>query len=169
MSDRYVISGLSEILCSCGFQPTLTFFCSPVESVLAFVQSPLFSNYPLTMLTVDRSVSCFWPIKDNFFPCFIFFFFVENLVMRGTRGLLNCLVRAIVYIMHFNFTETCSFGNFILAQLASVENLWQNGYCTSSYNGSWVLKKWRYSMSVTKFFSITPILIGLSPMIFSLF
>lgn len=39
----------------------------------------------------------------------------------------------------------------LLVKLASVENLWQNGYCTSSYNGSWVLKKWRYSMSVEDF------------------
>lgn len=39
----------------------------------------------------------------------------------------------------------------LLVKLASVENLWQNGYCTSSYNGSWVLKNWHYSMSVEDF------------------
>jgi len=92
------------------------------------------------------------------------FSLVENLL----PGLDFCL-RYIVYIMYFNFTEHVHLVISFLVQLASVENLWQNGYCTSSYEGSWVLKNWRYSMSVTKFFSITLILIGLLPMIFSLF
>ncbi|KAL5075118.1 hypothetical protein RYX36_014102 [Vicia faba] len=39
----------------------------------------------------------------------------------------------------------------LLVKLASVKNLWQNGYCMSSYKGSWVLKSWRYSMSIEDF------------------
>ncbi|KAI5404896.1 protein HESO1 [Lathyrus oleraceus] len=39
----------------------------------------------------------------------------------------------------------------LLVKLASVENLWQNGYCSSSYKGSWVLKSWKYSMSIEDF------------------
>ncbi|XP_058756572.1 protein HESO1-like [Vicia villosa] len=39
----------------------------------------------------------------------------------------------------------------LLVKLASVENLWQDGFCTSSYKGSWVLKSWRYSMSIEDF------------------
>ncbi|CAK8567990.1 unnamed protein product [Lathyrus sativus] len=39
----------------------------------------------------------------------------------------------------------------LLVKLASVENLWQNGYCTSPNKGSWVLKSWKYSMSIEDF------------------
>ncbi|KAH1245917.1 Protein HESO1 [Glycine max] len=41
----------------------------------------------------------------------------------------------------------------ILKELASVENLWQKGFCASLYEGSWILKSWKcsYSMSVEDF------------------
>ncbi|XP_025984687.2 protein HESO1 isoform X3 [Glycine max] len=41
----------------------------------------------------------------------------------------------------------------LLVKLASVENLWQKGFCASLYEGSWILKSWKcsYSMSVEDF------------------
>ncbi|KAG5046027.1 hypothetical protein JHK86_015433 [Glycine max] len=46
----------------------------------------------------------------------------------------------------------------LLVKLASVENLWQKGFCASLYEGSWILKSWKcsYSMSVIKFISTNP-------------
>ncbi|KHN09658.1 Putative E3 ubiquitin-protein ligase HERC4 [Glycine soja] len=37
----------------------------------------------------------------------------------------------------------------LLVKLASVENLWQKGFCASLYEGSWILKSWKCSYSMS--------------------
>lgn len=83
-----------------------------------------------------------------------------TLVDNFNFNLLFQVYNSVKCVFQVNFIETWSFSNLIsfLLQLESVENLWQKGFCASLYEGSWILKSWKcsYSMSVIKFISTGP-------------